>query len=312
MAATKPRSSGRPGDRILDQYLTDIGRWPLLTAAEEQRLGLAIKTGQRASERLVLSAMGGRERTTAQAEVLGGRRAATTLLQANLRLVVAIARRYQASGVTLADLVQEGNLGLLRAVEGFDVDRGFRFTTYATWWIRQAIQRGISYADRAIRLPSDIHDDVDMMVESRGLLQSQFQRTPTVDEIAASCGKTVPQIQDLLVWAERVVSLDEPVGQTDRTRADLVADLAAGTDDQAVRSDTPRRVSALLSQLTERERRVVVLRYGLDGMGLPRSLLEVGALVNLSSERVRQIGVLALAKLRHPSCRDCGITGLLE
>ena len=259
-------------------YLDEIGRHPLLTADDEVRLAKAIEAGDEAARR--------------------------TMIESNLRLVVSIARRYWVTGLPLADLVQEGNLGLLRAVEKFDWRRGVKFSTYATWWIKQAITRGA--ADRGanpIRLPVHVDEQLGRLRRAQARLAERLGREPSADELATELRLPVGGVERLLGSARAVTSLDTPVGDDGAALRDLLADdLAAGPDVQAVEAVGHEVLEQALAALPERTRQVLVLRFGLDS-GTPRTLEEVGALLGVSRERVRQIERRALAALRRPEVR---------
>ena len=259
-------------------YLDEIGRHPLLTADDEVRLAKAIEAGDEAARR--------------------------TMIESNLRLVVSIARRYWATGLPLADLVQEGNLGLLRAVEKFDWRRGVKFSTYATWWIKQAITRGA--ADRGaspIRLPVHVDEQLGRLRRAQVRLAERLGREPSADELATELRLPVDGVARLLGSARAVTSLDTPVGDDGAALRDLLADdSAAGPDVLAVEAVGQEVLEQALAALPERTRQVLVLRFGLAS-GTPRTLEEVGALLGVSRERVRQIERRALATLRRPEVR---------
>jgi RNA polymerase sigma factor (sigma-70 family) len=251
------------------------------------------------------------ERRPLEADVERGEQARREFIQSNLRLVVSIAKKYQASGLPLLDLVQEGNLGLMHAVEKFDWRKGFKFSTYATWWIRQAIQRGIANTGRTIRLPAHAGDNLLRLHRVRAQLEAELEREPTVAELANELDVAEEKVTELLLVAPDPVSLAEPVSEDGETElGDLVEDRNAESPfDAAARALLPAEVEKILSLLDERERRILSLRFGLD-RGEPRTPDEVGELVHLSRERVRQIEARALSRLRHPSA-DTGIRWLL-
>ena len=259
-------------------YLDEIGRHPLLTADDEVRLAKAIEAGDEQARR--------------------------TMIESNLRLVVSIARRYWATGLPLGDLVQEGNLGLLRAVEKFDWRRGVKFSTYATWWIRQAITRGA--ADRGtslIRLPVHVDEQLGRLRRAQARLAERLGREPSADELATELRLPAGAVKRLLGSARAVASLDSPVGDDGAALQDLLEDDAAvGPDVLAVEAVGREVLEQVLGALPERARQVLVLRFGLDS-GTPRTLEEVGAVLGVSRERARQLERGALAALRRPEVR---------
>ncbi len=296
---TRAKSHGREGGAdadLLRLYLDEIGTHDLLTRDDEQRLGTVIDAGRRAAVTLDRSEVPDAD---LQAQLAAGRRAERAFLEANLRLVVSIAKRYQSSGLPLLDLVQEGNLGLIHALEKFDFGRGFKFSTYATWWIRQAITRAIANTGRTIRLPVHAGETVARVQRAKAHLEGELGRTPRIEELAAECGMPRDRVTEALRLAPHPASIFEPLsGDGDITLADVVQDHeAVSTIDQIIAASLPAHVARLLGTLAEDERKVVSLRYGFD-RGQPRTLAEVGELCGLSSEGVRQVERRALAKLR--------------
>ena len=285
-------------------YLRDIGKHALLTKDDEARLGRAIETGVAAREELE---KGGKDLTAARKrqlrrEIRDGEEATQIFIKANLRLVVSIAKKYQASDLPLLDLVQEGNLGLIHAVEKFDYRKGFKFSTYATWWIRQAITRGIANTGRTIRLPVHAGDLLSRLNKARTHLELQFGRRPTVAELAKELDMPERQVNEILRYASEPLSLSDPLREdSDAELGDIVEDRSAVSPfDAAAESLLPRELARLLAPLDEREREILRLRFGLD-RGEPRTLEEVGESFNLTRERIRQIEARAMSKLRHPT-----------
>jgi RNA polymerase sigma factor (sigma-70 family) len=308
------RKQGEDTDQDLVRlYLTDIGRHPLLTKDDEARLAQAMETGREAQAVLDdpdATLLPAKRRELRRAQRVGAD-AEEVFIQSNLRLVVSIAKRYQASGVPLLDLVQEGNLGLIHAVEKFDWRKGFKFSTYATWWIRQAISRGIANTARTIRLPVHAGDLVGSVQKARSSLESNLGRKPTMAELAAETALTHETLTDVLRWRNEPVSLSEPLGENGDTHlGDLVADAnAASPFEEAAEVLLVDAITKLLAPLDDREATILRLRFGLD-RGEPRTLEEVGDHFDLTRERIRQIEAKAMSKLRHPSV-DTGARDLL-
>jgi RNA polymerase sigma factor (sigma-70 family) len=287
---------------LLRLYLDQIGKYDLLTREDEQRLGRTIDAGRAAARSLEEDADGQLPATRRQelgAQVKAGQRATKTFLEANLRLVVSVAKRYRSSGVPLLDLVQEGNLGLIHALDKFDFSRGFKFSTYATWWIRQSITRAIANTARTIRLPVHAGETVTRVQRAQGQLESELGRAPRVEELAAECDMNYDRVTEALRLAPHPASLFEPLGSDgEMTLADVIQDRdAAPPIDQIIAASLPAHVAQLLSGLSEDERRVVCLRYGFD-RGQARTLAEVGKTCGLSAEGCRQVERRALAKLK--------------
>jgi RNA polymerase sigma factor (sigma-70 family) len=300
-------------DDLVRLYLLDIGRYPLLTKDDEVRLAQAIEAGREARASLGDSAVTvspAKKRELRRAERVGAS-AEEAFVQSNLRLVVSIAKKYQASGLPLLDLIQEGNLGLIHAVEKFDWRKGFKFSTYATWWIRQAITRGIANTGRTIRLPVHAGDVVSSIQKTRGYLESALGRKPTIDELAAETGLSHQALTDALGWASEPLSLSQPLREDgDAEFGDVVADPnAASPIEYAAEALLVDEVARMLAPLDDRESTVLRLRFGLD-RGEPRTLEEVGEHFDLTRERIRQIEARAMSKLRHPSV-DTGARELL-
>jgi len=293
-------------------YLRDIGRYPLLTKDDEARLAQAIEAGRDATALASSDAMltPAKKRELCRIE----RRAADaqqTFVSSNLRLVVSIAKKYQASGVPLLDLTQEGNLGLIHAVEKFDWRKGFKFSTYATWWIRQAISRGIATTGRTIRLPVHAGDMLTALLQAQVLLESKLRRQPTLAELGAEVHLPHEKLVEMMRYRTDALSLSQPLTENgDIELGDVVEDPGAVSPfEQAALSLLPDEITRLLAPLTAREGEIIRLRFGLD-RGEPRTLEEVGEHFNLTRERIRQIEARAMSKLRHPSS-DTGARDLL-
>jgi RNA polymerase sigma factor (sigma-70 family) len=303
----------RDEEDLVRLYLSDIGQYPLLTKDGEVRLAQAIEAGVAAKAEAeapgaTLTAARKRElRRTIRA----GEEAELLFVQSNLRLVVSIAKKYQASGLPLLDLIQEGNLGLIHAVEKFDWRKGFKFSTYATWWIRQAITRGIANTGRTIRLPVHAGDTLTRLQKARFRLENQLGRPATLAELSADLEMPEAKVTEALLFAADTLSLSEPLREDgDAELGDMVKDQSAESPFEAAAiSLLPEEISRLLSPLDERERQILKLRFGLD-RGEPRTLEEVGEHFNLTRERIRQIEARAMSKLRHPSA-DTGAKDLL-
>jgi len=290
-------------EHLVHLYLVDISRRPLLTKRDEVDLAQRIEAGAEAREQLDAS---DGSRPAARRELArrarDGDAARREFVEANLRLVVSIAKHYRSSGLQLLDLVQEGNLGLLRAVDKFDWRKGFKFSTYSTWWIRQAIQRGIANTSRTIRLPVHAGDQLLRARQVRARLESELGRTPTRAEVATELGVPQPVLAALMQRGTAPASLSEPLGDDgNRDLADVVADpLAESPFDAAAAALLPGELADFLAPLSERERQVLTLRFGLDS-GEPRTLEQVGVHFEVTRERIRQIEAKAMTKLRHPA-----------
>jgi RNA polymerase sigma factor (sigma-70 family) len=269
----------------LQLFLNEAGRFPLLTAAQEVELAKAIESGDK--------------------------RAKDLLVNSNLRLVVSIAKKYQGHGLTLLDLIQEGIIGLIRAAEKFDWRKGFKFSTYATWWIRQAITRGIANTGRTIRLPVHAGDTLARLQKARARLELKLGRPATLAELSAEVEMPEDKVTEALRFAAEPLSLSEPLREDgDAELGDIVEDRSAESPfEVAATALLPDEIEKLLAPLDERERQILALRFGLD-RGEPRTLEEVGEHFNLTRERIRQIEARAMSKLRHPSA-DTGARDLL-
>ena len=263
-------------DDPVKAYLKEIGQVPLLSAEEEQTLARAARAGDADARR--------------------------RLSEANLRLVVSVAKRYAGRGLPFLDLIQEGNLGLMKAAEKFEPDRGFKFSTYATWWIRQSITRAIADQGRTIRIPVHLVEHINRVRKTAGELLRKNGREPTAEEIAVRLEMEPDRVRELLQLAQEPVSLETPVGEEeDAHLEDVIQDEEAGIPvDEAGRQLLRRELMSVLKSLTPREERVITLRFGLDD-GRPRTLEELGKEFNVTRERIRQIEAKALRKLRHPS-----------
>src|SRR5215204_878253 len=297
------RHATRDDHDIVDLYLTDIVRHALLTKDDEIGLAQRIEAGAEARRQLDGEAASTpTDRDELTRTVRDGDAARRTFVEANLRLVVTIAKRYLTTGLSLLDLVQEGNIGLLRAVDKFEWRKGFKFSTYATWWIRQAIQRGISNTARTIRLPVYAGNHVLRVRHARARLEAELQRHPTQSEVAAELDVPEHELTALLQQAAHPLSLSEPLSDDmDGELADIVADRSATSPvDAAAAALLPAEVARLLAWLKPRERDILTLRFGLD-RGEPRTLDEVGQHFHVSRERIRQIQAVAMTKLRHPA-----------
>jgi RNA polymerase sigma factor (sigma-70 family) len=302
----------REEEDLVRLYLQDIGKHALLTKDDEARLGEAIEKGMAARTEMeeAQSLTAARKRQLRQL-VREGDEATQIFIKANLRLVVSIAKKYQASELPLLDLVQEGNLGLIHAVEKFDYRKGFKFSTYATWWIRQAITRGIANTGRTIRLPVHAGDQLSRLKKARAQLELQYGRRPTVAELAHELDMPEDKVVEILRFASDPLSLSDPLREDgDAELGDIVEDRSAVSPfDAAAEALLPEELEKLLAPLDEREREILKLRFGLD-RGEPRTLDEVGESFNLTRERIRQIEARAMSKLRHPTA-DTGARALL-
>jgi len=297
---------------LVRAYLNGIGRTKLLTAVQEVELARRIEAGLYAEEKLTADGRQRPGKLSAQLRVdlatvvTQGRAAKNHLLEANLRLVVSIAKRYTGRGMAFLDLIQEGNLGLIRAVEKFDYTKGYKFSTYATWWIRQAITRAMADQARTIRIPVHMVEQVNRMVRTRRDLAASLGREPSVAEVAAALNVPEFQVIELISYDREPVSLDQAVGEDGES---ALGDFVAAVDPRQEPGDTVSQgmlrneVEIVLSTLSHREQAVIRLRFGLDD-GRQRTLDEVGREFGLSRERIRQIEKVTLLKLRHPSRAD--------
>jgi RNA polymerase sigma factor (sigma-70 family) len=285
-------------------YLDSIGRYPLITKEQEWDLSRLIHEGREAKERVAQGNLKADRKRELLAAAELGEAATEQFINSNLRLVVSIAKRYQSSELPLLDLVQEGNLGLIHAVSKFDWRKGFKFSTYATWWIKQAISRGIDNTGRTIRLPVHAGDQVRRLLRTKRQIEGQTGRAPTFAELAQAMDISERQVIELLQQGTEPVSLDSRVGPEGESElGDIVADvLSPSPFDVVTEAMLGSEIEKLLSTLDTREREILRLRFGLD-RGDPRTLEEVGNELNLTRERIRQIERAALSKLRHPSAK---------
>lgn len=288
-------------------YLKEIGKVDLLTASEEVDLAMKIEAGLEATEKLEAAEAGELELTRAEMRRLTrienvGLEAKQALISANLRLVVSIAKRYVGRGMLFLDLIQEGNLGLIRAVEKFDYQKGFKFSTYATWWIRQAITRAIADQARTIRIPVHMVETINKLVRVQRQLLQDLGRDPTPEEIGAEMDMSADRVREIQKISQEPVSLETPIGEEEDSQlGDFIEDSQAIVPpDAASFSMLQEQLTQVLDSLADRERKVIELRFGLVD-GHPRTLEEVGREFGVTRERIRQIESKTLAKLRHPS-----------
>lgn len=303
-----------PTNDPVRMYLKEIGKVPLLTAKEEVTLAKRIEAGEKAAETLERE-----EESLPRDEVRKLRRverdgmnAKKKLVEANLRLVVSIAKRYVGRGMLFLDLIQEGNLGLIRAVEKFDYRKGFKFSTYATWWIRQAITRAIADQARTIRIPVHMVETINKLIRIQRQLLQELGREPMPEEIADEMGLTPEKVREILKISQEPVSLETPIGEEEDSQlGDFIEDQEAEVPaDAASFSLLQEQLQEVLDTLSERERKVIELRFGLID-GHPRTLEEVGRVFGVTRERIRQIESKTLSKLRHPN-RSAKLRDYLE
>ncbi len=301
-AARSPHAGEMGSFDPVRMYLKEIGKVPLLTAEQEVTLAQRIEAGLHSAELLQDGHRSDEEHASLEAVATDGELAKRQLTEANLRLVVSIAKRYVGRGMALLDLVQEGNLGLIRAVEKFDYTKGFKFSTYATWWIRQAITRAIADQARTIRIPVHMVETMNKVLRIQRQMLQELGREPTVDEVANKVEMTPDRVREIQRIAQEPVSLETPVGEEDDSfLGDFVEDPAAiAPATAAARALLTEAIVEALEELNDRERQVVRLRFGLDD-GQVRTLEEVGKEFGVTRERIRQIESKTLAKLRHPT-----------
>ena len=294
-------------DDPVRMYLKEIGKVSLLSADEEISLATAMSAGVEAKQKLEEAEKNGTELSEEEMKALKsavkkGERSKQRLAEANLRLVVSIAKRYVGRGMLFLDLIQEGNLGLIKAVEKFDYTKGYKFSTYATWWIRQAITRAIADQARTIRIPVHMVETINKVIRvSRQLLQ-ELGHDPSPEEIAAEMDMPVDKVREILKIAQEPVSLETPIGEEEDSHlGDFIPDEGASEPSEAASFTLlQEQLVDVLSTLTPREEKVLKLRFGIED-GRPRTLEEVGKKFNVTRERIRQIEAKALRKLRHPS-----------
>jgi RNA polymerase primary sigma factor len=303
-AAPRPERTEGGGFDPVRMYLKEIGKVPLLTGEQEVSLAKRIEAGVFATQRLEddTTPLSDEAQASLLAVAVDGEIAKNQLTEANLRLVVSIAKRYVGRGMALLDLVQEGNLGLIRAVEKFDYTKGFKFSTYATWWIRQAITRAIADQARTIRIPVHMVETMNKVLRVQRQMLQELGREPTVEEVAAKVELTPDRVRDIQRISLEPVSLETPVGEEDDSSlGDFVEDPSAiAPATAAARALLTEAIEEALEELNDRERAVVRLRFGLDD-GQVRTLEEVGKEFGVTRERIRQIESKTLAKLRHPT-----------
>ena len=316
---SKPKRSSRARARCSDtttvmltgdpvrMYLKEIGKVDLLTASEEVHLAMKIEAGTAASQKLedfedgLIELNRAEQRRLMRIESVG-LDAKQQLISANLRLVVSIAKRYVGRGMLFLDLIQEGNLGLIRAVEKFDYTKGFKFSTYATWWIRQAITRAIADQARTIRIPVHMVETINKLIRVQRQLLQDLGRDPTPEEIGAEMGMSPDRVREIQKISQEPVSLETPIGEEEDSQlGDFIEDSSAvAPPDAASDSMLREQLEQVLDGLADRERKVIKFRFGLED-GHPRTLEEVGKEFGVTRERIRQIESKTLAKLRHPS-----------
>ena len=284
-------------------YLKEVGRVPLLTAEQEVDLAKRIEAGLFAGEKLASGvAISAQLRRELELVECDGRIAKRGLIEANLRLVVSIAKRYTGRGMSFLDLIQEGNLGLIRAVEKFDYTRGYKFSTYAIWWIRQAITRSMADQGRTIRAPAHMIDAINKLVRTQRTFVQLNGREATPIELAAELDFTVDRVREIQAIAQEPISFQSPIGEDSATLGDLIEDVdAVAPAEAAMYTMMLQQLADVLGTLGEREQQVITMRYGLAD-GFSHTLEEVGQRFGVTRERIRQIETKTLAKLRQPSC----------
>ena len=306
------------GPDAVRMYLNEIGQVDLLSAEDERRLGKAIKDGLAAAQELADtgSSLGLREKRALQRVVNDGAKAKDHMVRANLRLVVSIARRYDRKELHLADLIQEGNIGLMHAADKYDFEKGFKFSTYATWWIRQAMTRAMADQGRNIRIPGHMMEVVNRVHRVERELQAQLERDPSPEEVAERAGLSVEKLLEVMQIAVTTTSLDAPVGADtdDLTVGDTIADDNAANDPSELteRRQLASAVERTLNDLPERDQEIVAMRFGIGKYtGQIHTLEDVAKKMNVTRERVRQIEQKTLARLRHPH-NSANLRGFLD
>ncbi len=303
---TRPLDASGEIDDTISLYLREIGGIPLLEARDEKHLARQLERGIAALERLedplLQPELDPEVVQRLESQVRGGQEARKRLIQANSRLVVHIAKRYNGKGVPFQDLIQEGNLGLMRAVEKFDHRRGFKFSTYATWWIRQSITRALADQSRTIRVPVHMAEQISKLGAARRRLEQELGRDPSIEEVASELDLPVAKVEQVMQFARRPISLETPVGEDSESEyGDFLPDKdTPEPTEQAGREMLREEMEAVLASLSEREAEVLALRYGLGG-GTPLTLEEVGKRFGVTRERIRQIETKAIRRLRHPT-----------
>ena len=312
-----PRISGGDSPDTVRQYLNEIGQVPLLTSADEKVLGKAVKDGQAAKLRLEVDKgkLTAADRKRLRDEIKGAEKAKDRMVRANLRLVVSIARRYDRKELHLSDLIQEGNIGLMHAVDKYDYEKGFKFSTYATWWIRQSMTRAMADQGRNIRIPGHMMEVVNRVQRSERELTAELKRDPTPEEVAARCDITVEKLFEIQQLTLSTASLDAPIGVNvdDLTVGETLASPdAADPLNETVQRELVNQIEKSLDGLPERERRIMSMRFGLgEFIGKQHTLEEVAEKEDITRERVRQIEQKTLARMRHPH-NNSGLRSFVE
>ena len=312
-----PRISGGDSPDTVRQYLNEIGQVPLLTSADEKVLGKAVKDGQAAKLRLEAGkgTLTAADRKRLRDEIKDAEKAKDRMVRANLRLVVSIARRYDRKELHLSDLIQEGNIGLMHAVDKYDYEKGFKFSTYATWWIRQSMTRAMAYQGRNIRIPGHMMEVVNRVQRSERELTAELKRDPTPEEVAARCDITVEKLFEIQQLTLSTASLDAPIGVNvdDLTVGETLASPdAADPLNETVQRELVNQIEKSLDGLPERERRIMSMRFGLgEFICKQHTLEEVAKKEDITRERVRQIEQKTLARMRHPH-NNSGLRSFVE